>query len=100
MLHMRAFYWAYGYICLQAVNVFALLSVIALTSVILRIAWMALRRCMQNKAESQECVFFNTQLGRYAACLVLAMVFNSVAGIIGLQWFVSRGITEGLFVII
>ncbi|KAF4613647.1 hypothetical protein D9613_007870 [Agrocybe pediades] len=78
-----------------AANVFALISVVAIASVIMRITWMAIRRCMQDKAESQECVFFNTQLGRYAACLVIAMVFNSIAGIIGLQWVVSRGITDG-----
>lgn len=77
-----------------AVNAFALASTIALVSVLVRVSWLAIQRCRKSE-EVRECVFFNTQLGRYAACLIIAMVFNAIAGILGLRWFISRGITEG-----
>jgi hypothetical protein len=77
-----------------AVNVFALLSAMALISVILRVFWLAIQRC-RNAFEVREYVFFNTQLGQYAACLIIAMIFNAIAGILGLRWTLNRGITEG-----
>ncbi|KAF8907347.1 hypothetical protein CPB84DRAFT_1844044 [Gymnopilus junonius] len=79
-----------------AVNVFALLSAIALASVICRVSWMAIQRCSKPD-EIRECVFFNTQLGHYAACLIIALVFNAIAGILGLRWTVEHGITEGKY---
>ncbi|KDR78896.1 hypothetical protein GALMADRAFT_1365568 [Galerina marginata CBS 339.88] len=77
------------------VNVFSLLSTIALVSVIIRVTWLGIQRCRKSQIEVRECVFFNTQLGRYAACLIIAMVFNAIAGILGLRWVVNNGITEG-----
>ncbi|KAF8150756.1 hypothetical protein B0H34DRAFT_824442 [Crassisporium funariophilum] len=79
-----------------AVNVFAILSTLALVSVALRIIWLAIQRYwLHPSTESQEYVFFHTQLGQYAACLLIAMIFNTVAGIIGIPWLFQRGITEG-----
>lgn len=49
--------------------------------------------------EGRECVFFQTQLGNYAACLIIGMMFNSLAGVIGMQWLWERRITEGALVL-
>ncbi|PPQ83448.1 hypothetical protein CVT25_007039 [Psilocybe cyanescens] len=76
-----------------AVNVFAVLSTIALASVILRVFWLAIQR-RKSPIDVHECVFFNTQLGQYAACLIIGMVFDAVAGVIGLRWVMEQGITE------
>jgi len=79
-----------------AVNVFAFLSTVALISVALRVIWLAIRHFwLKSSGESQESVFFHTQLGQYAACLIISMIFNTFAGIIGIGWLVKGGITEG-----
>ncbi|PPQ98759.1 hypothetical protein CVT24_003456 [Panaeolus cyanescens] len=79
-----------------AVNVFALLSTLALVSVAIRIIYLAIQMAFgENRAQPQEYVFFNTQLGQYAACLLVAMIFNTAAGVIGFPWLFQRGITEG-----
>ncbi|TFK40233.1 hypothetical protein BDQ12DRAFT_488623 [Crucibulum laeve] len=77
-----------------AVYVFAVLSAFALLSVVLRIIWLGIQRHW-TRAEPQEYVFFHTQLGHYAACLLIANLFNSTAGLVGITWVVNRGITEG-----
>ncbi|KAF9036172.1 hypothetical protein BJ165DRAFT_619287 [Panaeolus papilionaceus] len=77
------------------INVFALLSTIALVSVAIRIIYLAVQMAFgENRAQPQEYVFFNTQLGQYAACLLVAMIFNTAAGVIGFPWLLQRGITE------
>ncbi|KAH6909054.1 hypothetical protein BKA70DRAFT_1476507 [Coprinopsis sp. MPI-PUGE-AT-0042] len=45
---------------------------------------------------SNTCLFFNTQLGNYCACLLAAMMVNSAAGMVGVPWLINKGITEGL----
>ncbi|ESK86602.1 hypothetical protein Moror_9746 [Moniliophthora roreri MCA 2997] len=78
-----------------AVNVFAILSSIALLSIILRGIWLVgLRLCGRNISQYRDYIFFNTQLGYYAACLLIANSFNSVAGLMGLPFLIQRGITE------
>ncbi|KAJ3516138.1 hypothetical protein NLJ89_g1317 [Agrocybe chaxingu] len=78
------------------VNVFAFLSTLALVSVALRVIWLAIQRYWFKRIEKpQEYVFFDTQLGQYAACLIIAMMFNTIAGIIGMPWLFMRGVTEG-----
>lgn len=80
----------------QVVNAFAILSTVALASVALRIMWLALKKLRNpNAAQSREYAFFSTQLGNYAACLLVGNMMSSAAGLIGLQWLVNRGITEG-----
>jgi len=79
-----------------AVNIFAILSTLGLVSVALRITWVCFQRHLLLTApETQEHVFFNTQLGQYAACLLIGMAFSTTSGIIGISWVVRRGITEG-----
>ncbi|KAF8968025.1 hypothetical protein BDZ97DRAFT_448138 [Flammula alnicola] len=79
------------------VNIFSLLSTIALISVILRTTWLAIRRrwCKSLSDEAQESVFFHTQLGNYASCLIIALMFTTISGIIGFQWLFHRGVSEG-----
>ncbi|KAG2017824.1 hypothetical protein CC2G_007299 [Coprinopsis cinerea AmutBmut pab1-1] len=79
-----------------AVNVFAILCALALVSVALRILWLAVQ-CfvLRNRIKPQEYVFFHTQLGNYAACLLIGMLFNTLAGIVAVPWLMRRGITEG-----
>jgi hypothetical protein len=81
---------------IQAVNIFAVLATLALVSVVFRVSWLAIRRTFfESCTKAQECVFFHTQLGHYAACLIIALMFNAVAGIIGIQWYFHGGIVNG-----
>jgi len=81
---------------MQAVNIFAILATLALASVVFRVSWMAIRRTFFKPCtRAHECVFFHTQLGHYAACLIIALMFNAVAGIIGIQWYFRGGIVDG-----
>ncbi|KAJ6466616.1 hypothetical protein C8R47DRAFT_1234958 [Mycena vitilis] len=79
------------------VNVFAVLSALALLSVALRVIWLALRRLFSGASDSQsrEYVFFNTVLGNYAACLLISNIINSIAGVMGLRQLMNGGIQEG-----
>ncbi|TEB34753.1 hypothetical protein FA13DRAFT_1625711 [Coprinellus micaceus] len=79
-----------------AVNIFAILCTVALLSVALRVAWLGLRWYITKDGEKpHDYAFFQTQLGNYAACLLVAMVVNTGAGIMALPWFLNRGITVG-----
>ncbi|GLB40499.1 hypothetical protein LshimejAT787_0803700 [Lyophyllum shimeji] len=78
------------------VNVFAGLSTFALFSVACRVIWLAIRQKLSlGTSESREYIFFNTQLGHYAACLLIANAFVDVAGLIGVRWTIDKGITDG-----
>lgn len=79
----------------QVVNVFALLSTLALLSVAFRIIWLAFHPLCRFDAQKPEYIFFNSQLGRYAVCLLLANLFAEVSGLIGMHWLSQRGITNG-----
>lgn len=73
-----------------------MLSVLALVSVAVRVIWLfARQKLFPESAKPQEHVFFNTQLGYYATCLLVANAFVDVAGMIGLRWLLDKGITEG-----
>ena len=81
---------------LQTVNAFAILCTLALLSVALRIIWLAIRSRMAGDEEKPHVyMFFQTQLGNYAVCLLLSMTFNTFAGILALPWLIARGITIG-----
>ncbi|RXW21747.1 hypothetical protein EST38_g4135 [Candolleomyces aberdarensis] len=78
------------------VNAFAILCTLALLSVALRITWLAIRSRMAGEEEKPHVyMFFQTQLGNYAVCLLLSMTFNTFAGILALPWLIARGITIG-----
>jgi hypothetical protein len=81
---------------LKVVNVFALTCTLGLVSVAARVIWLAVRHIFtRNTNARQEFVFFHTQLGNYAACLLFAMTFNSLAGLISFPWLLLHGIREG-----
>jgi hypothetical protein len=73
-----------------------LLSSLALVSVAFRVFWLAVRRRLSADHATPEYVFFNTQLGHYATCLLVANLFIEVSGLIGIRWLIQKGITEGL----
>ncbi|KAL0572326.1 hypothetical protein V5O48_009648 [Marasmius crinis-equi] len=78
------------------VNLFAILSSIALLAIVLRVFYLLFRRlCGHNISHYRDYVFFSTQLGYYAACLLIANTFNSVAGLMGLPFLIKHGIDEG-----
>ncbi|KAJ6631037.1 hypothetical protein B0H10DRAFT_1866480 [Mycena sp. CBHHK59/15] len=81
------------------VNAFAILSTFALLTVAFRVIWLALARWMSKTADAQsrEYVFFNTVLGNYAACLLIANIISGAAGIMGLDQLIAGGIQEGPF---
>ncbi|KAF9064159.1 hypothetical protein BDP27DRAFT_1426103 [Rhodocollybia butyracea] len=73
------------------VNAFAILSTLALVCIFLRVSWLGVLRLLgENVAQS----FFNTQLGYYAACLLVANMINALAGLMGLPFLVNRAITD------
>lgn len=78
------------------VNVFAVISASALFSVALRIFWLAVcQKLSPEGTKPQEYIFFNTQLGYYALCLLIANSITDGAGLIGLRWLIMEGIAEG-----
>lgn len=80
----------------KVVNVFAILSAAALVFVVLRVFWLAVAKLRKfNTITSRECIFFHTQLGQYAACLLLGNLMTSIAGLMGLPWLLQKGITDG-----
>ncbi|KAF9046848.1 hypothetical protein BDZ89DRAFT_1127304 [Hymenopellis radicata] len=80
---------------LVVVNVVAILATLALFSITVRVIWLAiLRLYKRNITQTREYVFFHTQLGYYAACLLIANMFSSAAGLMGLPYLFKRGITE------
>ncbi|KAG6850701.1 hypothetical protein H0H93_009859 [Arthromyces matolae] len=82
---------------LIAVNAFALLSSAALVSVAFRVVWLAVKENVSPVSiKPREYVFFNTQLGYYAICLLIGNLLTDISGLIGLQWLVDKGITEAV----
>ncbi|KAK7454478.1 hypothetical protein VKT23_011234 [Stygiomarasmius scandens] len=73
------------------VNVFAILSTLALSCIFIRVISLAGLKLLGHNVSPS---FFNTQLGYYAACLLIANMVNGVAGLMGLPWLVHKGITE------
>ncbi|KAJ3876065.1 hypothetical protein F5051DRAFT_454109 [Lentinula edodes] len=73
------------------VNAFAILSTLSLFCIFLRVFWLGILRVLgENVAQT----LFNTQLGYYAACLLIANMINGIAGLLGLPFLVNRAITD------
>jgi hypothetical protein len=73
------------------VNAFAILSTLALFSIFVRVLWLGILRLLgENVAQT----YFNTQLGYYAACLLIGNMINGIAGLMGLPFLVNHGITD------
>lgn len=76
---------------LQVVNAFAILSTLSLFCIFLRVSWLGILRVL---GENVALTLFNTQLGYYAACLLIANMINGIAGLLGLPFLVNRAITD------
>lgn len=82
----------------QSVFVFALLSTLVLSFVLLviAVAFYAIKRTSnQNQDLSREALFFRSQLGQYAACLVLSNWIRGVSEWIDIKWIQDDGVTAG-----
>jgi hypothetical protein len=73
------------------VNAFAILSTLALFSIFLRVLWLGVLRFL---GESVAQSLFNTQLGYYAACLLIANMISAIAGLMGLPFLLNHAITD------
>ncbi|KAG8213053.1 hypothetical protein J3R82DRAFT_11445 [Butyriboletus roseoflavus] len=85
-------------ILFQVVAVFALLSALALAFIALRtmrLAMMLFPECDDGTARPPEILFFRTQLGHYAGCLVLSNMFISASGLINFSWVSRSGLSPG-----
>ncbi|KAJ3970390.1 hypothetical protein EV361DRAFT_916080 [Lentinula raphanica] len=73
------------------VNAFAILSTLSLLCIFLRVTSLGILRLLgENVAQT----LFNTQLGYYAACLLIANMINGIAGLLGLPFLVNHAITD------
>lgn len=74
------------------------LSILSIVFLALRVCYASVRRAMQGlrgRRDSREAVFFQTQLGTYAACLLAANFMTEVAGFFGIYWLSQGGIASG-----
>lgn len=77
----------------------ASLSVFALTFLALRALWLVASPIFRPNASqrvSKEHIFFQTQLGHYAACLLASNFFTSAAGVVVARWVADGGLREGM----
>jgi hypothetical protein len=87
------------------VNIFGLISTSSLVAVLLRVMYLVFttnftRRSSsrsEHQSQPRECVFFNTQLGYYAACLLIANLLSDVSGSMNLIWLLQKGVTDDGF---
>ncbi|KAG2036865.1 hypothetical protein BDR03DRAFT_404939 [Suillus americanus] len=83
---------------LIAVPVFALLSALALAFIVFRSIRLVVIPLFQRNGptcRAPENLFFRTQLGHYAASLVLSNVFLTAAGLVEFFWVKQSGIHQG-----
>jgi len=79
-----------------AINVVVALANLALIPVGIRVAWLAARRpWSRSYSGPSEYVFFHTQLGQYVTSFIIAMLFNTIAGLLGFPWMFMRRIQDG-----
>jgi len=71
------------------------ISTLALLPVAIRVVWITIQRSRSKSASTSEYVFFHTQLGQYVGCLMMAMLSNTLAGLLGIAWVAMRGIEDG-----
>jgi hypothetical protein len=83
---------------LIVVPVFALLSALALAFIAFRCIWLVVIPSFRrdgSACRAPENLFFRTQLGHYAASLVLSNVFLTAAGLMEFFWVKRSGIYQG-----
>jgi len=75
-----------------AVNFFAVLSAVALLAFAIRILYLAVLSVWNRTVgDSKEYALFRTQIGYYVTCLLLANMFNSISGLLGLRTLAEGG---------
>lgn len=77
---------------------FALLSTLALAFIVFRIIRLVVVpyfRDDDSTYKAPESLFFRTQLGHYAASLVLSNAFITIAGLVEFSWASQSGIKQG-----
>ena len=82
----------------QVVAVIALLSALALAFIALRtirLAMILFHKRDDSTSRPPEILFFRTQLGHYAGCLLLSNMFISAAGLIDFGWVSRSGLSRG-----
>jgi hypothetical protein len=81
------------------VFVFALLSTLVLSIVLLGVVWVvssvALKRAGSENL-AREVFFFRSQLGQYACSLLLSKWISCLGGLISIKWVNEGGITTGM----
>jgi hypothetical protein len=78
---------------------FALLSLSALTLVLIRVTWIGLAAIFRRTAVenlTREGLFFKSQLGAFAGCLLLANMFTAVSGVLEITWVALDGVEHGV----
>ncbi|KAI0292138.1 hypothetical protein BC826DRAFT_453406 [Russula brevipes] len=81
-----------------AVFVFALLSTLVLSLVLLCVAWVVFSTTFKRTTFqhlSREAFFFRSQLGQYATCLLLSNWLRGVSGSFDIQWVNAGGVKAG-----
>ncbi|KAI5122547.1 hypothetical protein M0805_005274 [Coniferiporia weirii] len=73
-------------------------SILSIAFLLLRLCFAALRKLAQGlkgRTDSRESLFFQTQLGSYVACLLVANLLSGIAGMFGFTWAGQNGIIPG-----
>ncbi|KAI0050438.1 hypothetical protein FA95DRAFT_592040 [Auriscalpium vulgare] len=81
-----------------AVFVFALLSTLAVSLVLIRAAYVALHSMLWRRdanETSREAFFFRSQLGQYALCLLISNWLSSIGGMIEIDWITTGAVVTG-----
>ena len=75
-------------VCVQFIAFGAIISVLAISFLTIRVAYVALRPILIGKGsrDAKESVFFRTHLGAYAGCLLFANLLSNSAGLIEISW--------------
>lgn len=85
---------------MQIVFVFALLSTLVLSIVLLGIVWVvsfvAFKRTVLDNNISRKVFLFRSQLGQYACSLLLSKWISCLGGLIAIKWVNEGGISTGV----
>lgn len=84
---------------MQVVSVFALISTLVLSIVLLGIVWVVSSVAFKRTASenlAREAFFFRSQLGQYACSLLLSKWISCLGGLIAIKWVNEGGISTGV----
>lgn len=82
----------------QIIGIAASISVFSILVILARFAFAAIRPITQGlkgRKDSKEALFFQTQLGAYVACLLLANLMSGLAGLFEFSWAGLGQISSG-----